>query len=148
MDQLQGVATSVRRTATVASPGIEQPTSTVHIALLRIGGQQVEMQTSRALGISEGDQLLVVGKRHNDVFKALAHKNYTTGASHAENWLVSAAMALFVCGASGKIMLSAAGEHALVPLLVAGALGIAGGIYFLRRSLRLRTAARIVNAAV
>jgi hypothetical protein len=147
MEQLQGVATGVRHTASVASSGNEQPTSTVHIALFRIGGQQVEMQTSKALGINEGDQLLVVGAWRNGVFKALAHKNYTTGASHAENWWISAAVALFVGGLSTRIVLSAAGGHELVPMVMGGALGIAGSIYFLRRSLHLRTAARIVHSA-
>jgi len=147
MDQLQGVATGVRHTASVVSPGNEQPTSTVHIALFRINGQAVEMQTSKAIGINEGDQLLVVGASRNGVFKALAHRNYTTGASHAENWWFSAAVSLFMCGVGANFMLTAASGHEAVPVMLFGAVGVAAGLFFLRRSWRMRLAARIVNAA-
>jgi len=147
MEELRGGATGVRHTVNVTSPGNEQPASTTHIALFRIGGEQVEMQSSTALAINEGDQLLVVGSRRNGVFKTLAYRNFTTGVSYSENWMLSVAVSLFICLVGGNFVATALrGPQPSPSIAVVGAAVVCAGLLFVRRSLRIRAAARIVSA--
>ena len=124
MEKLRGTVTELRRGKTV-SHNPKTGTSVIHAAVFRLDGQLVKIVSNAPLVITEGQELLVVGKRRAKLFTAYAHRNLTTGHEAHEGWATRLLVTILVVTCALWLGALMGGDYGTVFGLVFVALGFA-----------------------
>jgi hypothetical protein len=82
MEIFRGVAEKVNHSVEISGTGgnNNSQVTTTHVAVVRIGNRHVRIKSTEAVLIDNGDSIVVAGSG-GGVFKALAYRNETTGAT-------------------------------------------------------------------
>lgn len=87
MEILKGTVSGSRHTLTVTGGANDSGVSTKHHAIFKIGDVTVTYNSSSPMVISDGDRIVVAGKRKGRMIQALAYRNDTAGVkSNSGKW--------------------------------------------------------------
>ena len=117
-----------------------------YIAKFNLADQSLEAKFSAPMKIADGDELIVAGYTKGNLFQVLAYHNQTQQVSGYENWLVSAAGALFFLAvAIGLLNSELVLEGAIIPKLFLFGFALVA-IYMGYRALLIREAIKLVSS--
>ncbi|KAA0894224.1 hypothetical protein [Oryzomonas rubra] len=83
MEIFRGIADKVNHSVEISGTGGDNDSqvTTTHVAVVRIGNRHVRIKSSEAVLVNNGDRIVVAGSGGRGLFKALAYRNVTTGAT-------------------------------------------------------------------
>lgn len=136
MELVQGTVKILQSTVSLSGGGKDSSVTTTHIYILEINGQTIKFEFYDPAIISDGDNIIVVGKQKNGVIEAVIYYNETRNIryyNYSKTILIVSLILLLIGFGFGIILGREDG-------IIFGGIFLAVGLIFVYKYLTLREA--------